>query len=171
MNYKKARTIIWIFSAVVALLVIILHELPSAETPPAFSKQLPLLNAMINGMCFLNLLAALGAIKRKDIKTHRKLVAFSMILSVGFLLSYVIYHYFNGNTSYGGEYKMLYTFIVLTHIVLAGVSLPFILLAYAKAYFQQIEAHKKMVRWVYPIWLYVTFTGVLVYLFLSPYYV
>ena len=167
---KKIKAGIWIFSAVVYLLVISLHYIPKPETAPAFSKVLPLLNACINGTCFVLLITSLIVIKQKKVELHMRLNTIAMILSVFFLLSYVLYHITNGDTKYTGSNEGLYYFILLSHIILAGVSLPMILLAYYKAWTGNIQAHRKIVKTTYPIWLYVTLTGVLVYLFLMPYY-
>lgn len=161
---------IWIFTAVVYALVIILHELPQADSVPGFVKFLPALNALFNGTCFFLLIGSLMAIKNKMVSTHQKLNTAAMVISVLFLLSYVLNHYFSGDTSYGGDMKGLFYFILVTHILLAGISLPFILLAYYRGYIGDVAKHKKLVRFTYPLWLYVTFTGVLVYIFLSPYY-
>ncbi|MCT4664627.1 MAG: DUF420 domain-containing protein [Flavobacteriales bacterium] len=171
MDYKKLKKIIWIFSALVFALVVALRYLPKPEVVPSFTHVQPFLHALINGTCFLLLIGALFAVKAKNIDLHRKLITIAMIMSLVFLLSYVLYHAFAPETKYLGEYKGLYLVILATHIVLAALSLPFILLAFAKAFTGMIEEHKKMVKWVFPIWLYVTLTGVLVYLFLSPYYV
>ncbi len=93
-----------------------------------------------------------------------------MFLSLIFLLNYVLYHSLSGDTAYGGENKSLYYFILLSHIFLAGISLPMILFSWLRGFYGDVAGHKKLVRFTYPIWLYVTLTGVLVYLFLSPYY-
>ncbi len=167
------KTIIWgiyIFSAVVYALVIILHELPGSEFVPAFTSFQPLLHAVLNGSCFILLLTSLSFIKKGNVEVHKRLNTLAMLLSVVFLLSYVVYHYFAGDTSYLGDFKGIYIFILLTHIFLAGLSLPFILLAYYHGFIGDVVKHKKMVRFVFPVWLYVTFTGVIVYLFLAPYY-
>ncbi len=161
---------IYAFTAVVYALVIILHEMPQASFVPGFVQYLPLLNAIINGTCFLLLVGALVAIKQKNVSLHKTLNSTAMVLSVVFLLSYVLNHFFSGDTIYGGEQKGVFYFILFTHIVLAGLSLPFILLAYYKAYAGDLMGHRKMVKYTYPMWVYVTFTGVLVYAFLAPYY-
>ncbi len=171
---KPNKAIIWgiyIFTIAVYALVIILHELPGAESVPDFAKGQPLFHAVLNGTCFLLLIASLVAIKKGKVEVHKRLNTLAMFFSLVFLLSYVVYHYFSGDTEYLGQYKTLYYVILLTHILLAGISLPFILLAYYHGFIKNIAKHKKLVRFVYPIWLYVTFTGVVVYLFLSPYYV
>tara|TARA_Y100000385_G_scaffold128189_2_gene133443 strand:+ start:52920 stop:53390 length:471 start_codon:yes stop_codon:yes gene_type:complete len=151
-------------------LVIVLHELPGAEVAPEFIVYQPLMHSIINGTCFILLLLSLSFIKRGNVAMHKRLNTTAMLLSVLFLLSYVVYHYFAGDTAYLGDYKGLYIFILITHILLAGLSLPFILLAYYHGFIGNIVKHKKMVRFVFPVWLYVTFTGVIVYLFLAPYY-
>lgn len=171
---KESKQVIWgiyAFTMAVYALVIVLHELPQASLQPEFTKAQPLLHAIINGSCFLLLVLSLMAIKDKKVGLHKKLNTGAMLLSLIFLLSYVVYHYFAPDTKYGGEYKGLYYFILATHIILAGLSLPFILLAYYAGLTNTISKHKKLVRFTYPVWLYVTLTGVLVYLFLSPYYV
>ncbi len=167
---KVVIWVIWIFTAVVYALVITLHEMPGAEITPGFVPYLSPLNATINGSCFLLLVASLAAVKSGHIGAHKKLNTAAIILSVVFLLSYVMNHYFSGDTTYGGEYKGLFYFILISHILLAALSLPFILLAYYRGITGAVAKHKKLVRFTYPVWLYVTFTGVLVYLFLKPYY-
>ena len=161
---------IYLFSALVYALVIVLHELPGAEVAPEFTVYQPLMHSIINGTCFILLLLSLSFIKRGNVAMHKRLNTTAMLLSVLFLLSYVVYHYFAGDTAYLGDYKGLYIFILITHILLAGLSLPFILLAYYHGFIGNIVKHKKMVRFVFPVWLYVTFTGVIVYLFLASYY-
>ncbi len=167
---KKIEYGIWAFTIVVFLLVVILHELPKGSNDIAFLKALPKVNAFINGTCFVLLISSLIAIKQKKISLHQKLNTTAMFLSVLFLLSYVANHTFNPDTKYGGEYSGIYKFILATHIILAAVSLPMILFAYYRAWTGNIEGHRKLVKTTYPIWLYVTLTGVLVYLFLAPYY-
>ena len=170
---KEDKRVIWgiyLFTVVVYVLVIVLHEMPKAGYVPEFTAFQPLLHATINGSCFLLLISSLYHVKRRNISMHKKLNTGAMILSVVFLLSYVVYHYFAPETKYGGDQKGLYYFILASHIILAGISLPMILLAYYRGLTNNIVKHKKLVRFTYPVWLYVTFTGVLVYVFLSPYY-
>lgn len=167
---KTAKYGIIGFTAVVYLLVIILHEMPTAEFVPEFVKSFPLLNAMINGTCFLLLVLSLFAIKAQKVSLHKLLNTTAMALSVVFLLSYVTYHYFVGDGVYGGDYKGVYYFILITHILLAALSLPFILFAYYRGFIGDLKKHRKIVKFTFPIWLYVTLTGVLVYLFMAPYY-
>lgn len=161
---------IWVFTLVVYALVFSLHYLPAFENVPEFTKSLPLFHALLNGSCFVLLIMSLIAIKNKNVTLHKRLNTIAMVLSVVFLLSYVLYHITNDDTVYGGEYKTLYYSVLLTHILLAALSLPAILLAYYRALIGDIEKHKKIVRYTYPVWLYVALTGVLVYVFLKPYY-
>lgn len=167
---KRVTRSIWAFTAVVFALVIILHELPKMDSAPSFVYFLPKLNALINGTVFVLLISTLFAIKMGKVQLHKKINTAAMILSVLFLLSYVTSHYFAGDTVYGGDLKSVYYFVLLTHILLAGISLPMILFSYYYGYLNVVNKHKKLVRFTYPIWLYVAFTGVLIYLFLSPYY-
>ena len=151
-------------------LVIILHELPQASHVPTWMRQAPLFHAILNGSCAVLLVGSLAAIKRKNIQLHQRLNTTAMVLSVVFLLSYVLFHYFKGDTIYGGDYTRLYYFVLLSHILLAALSLPFILLAYYYGLSGTINKHKRIVRFTYPVWMYVCITGVIVYLFLAPYY-
>ena len=167
---KRITRFIWVFTAIVFALVIVLHELPKMEWQPSFILFLPKLNAIINGTVFILLITTLWAVKSGNIQLHKKLNTTAMVMSVLFLLSYVTSHYFSGDTVYGGNMKGLYYFVLITHVVLAGLSLPMILFSYYYGYLDLVHKHKKLVRFTYPIWVYVAFTGVLIYLFLSPYY-
>ena len=170
---KEDKRIVWAiyaFTLIVFTLVIVLHEMPKGTHTPWFTMYQPLLHAIINGSCFVILIFSLISVKLGNIYLHKLLNTAAMCLSVFFLLSYVSYHYYAPETSYGGEYKTTYYIILLSHILLAAISLPFILLSYYRGITGSIMKHKKLVRITYPMWLYVTGTGVLVYLFLSPYY-
>ena len=169
---KGVKIAIWIFTAVVFLLVTLMgsKDFPRPNEAPKFTKALPAVNAIINFSCFITLVISFVMIKKKKVIMHMRLNTFAMILSVFFLLSYVLYHVTNRETSYGGEMIGVYYFILATHIVLSGISLPFILFSYYRAFIGDIKGHKKIVKWAYPVWLYVALTGPIVYLMLSPYY-
>lgn len=169
---KWVKPVIWIFTIVVFLLVSAMgsKSFPRPDESPAFTKALPAVNAIINGTCSIILLLSLVAVKRKNINLHMRLNTFAMILSLLFLLSYVLYHVTNKETAYMGEYKLIYYLILASHIILSAISLPYILLAYYNAIVGNIEKHKKIVKFAYPVWLYVAITGPIVYLMLSPYY-
>lgn len=161
-------------SIVVFLLVVLLNKrvLSPPDTFPAFIYKLPLLHAIINGTCAVLLIFSLRAIKAGKVGLHKKINLSTFGLSAVFLISYVTYHFFVPETSYGGDgiLKTFYYFILLTHIPLAAAVLPLILLSFWYALTGKIDKHKKIVRFTYPIWLYVAVTGVIVYLMISPFY-
>ena len=164
------KSLIILISIVLPVAVAVLYVLPKTETN-LFSF-LPLLNAIINGTTFLILIAALVAIKNKNIVLHKRLMWTALILSVVFLLSYVLYHATTPSTSYGGEgtIKYIYFFILFTHILLSAIVVPLVLLTLVRALAEKFDQHRKIAKITLPIWLYVTLTGVLVYLMISPYY-
>lgn len=163
---------IFVFAVIIILQSKILNIFPDKNAIPSWVFFLPRLNAIINGTCTILLLFSLYFIKRKDIRTHKKLNITTFVLSSLFLVSYIIFHATGIKTTYGGEgpVRTVYYFILITHIILAAVVLPLVLFSFQKGLQMQVERHKKLVRWSYPIWLYVTVTGVLVYLMISPYY-
>lgn len=169
-------------SVVVFVAVIILNKkiLPVPEIIPAFVYKLPKLNAMLNGTCTLLLLLSLYMIKQQNIAVHKKLNTITFCLSAVFLLSYVTYHWMAQETSFpaGNPLRTAYLIILISHIILAAIVLPLVLLSFYYGFKSQqpegkvgyTQKHKKLVRWSFPIWLYVTITGVVVYLMISPYY-
>ncbi|MES2679217.1 MAG: DUF420 domain-containing protein [Bacteroidota bacterium] len=179
---------IYITTVAVCLLVVALNQkyIPHPDTFPAFIYHLPMLNAFLNGTCTILLIFSLLAIKRRNIELHKRLNLTAFVFSSLFLISYVTAHYFIPDTKYGdldhdnvmsaaesalvSGIKPLYVVILLTHIFLAVVVLPMILLSFYYGLTDQREKHKKLTRFSYPIWLYVTVTGVVVYLMISPYY-
>lgn len=131
------------------------------------------LNALFNTGVTIALLSAFYFIKNKNnknIAAHRVSIYVAMILSAGFLLSYVGYHFTNEEIEFckEGIVRKVYYFILFSHIILAGLSLPFILLTFIRGYCGDNETHRKMAKWVFPVWLYVAATGPLVYFFLLP---
>jgi putative membrane protein len=133
---------------------------------------LPHLNAVINTAATVALIAALVFIKNKNIAYHGASMTIAFVLGAIFLVSYVIYHAAAESTTFGGEgtIRSIYYFLLITHIILAAVALFPILFAYYYGLTDQREKHRKVVKFAYPIWLYVTVTGVIVYLMISPYY-
>jgi putative membrane protein len=175
MSDKLIFRIVMAISVIVLVAVIILNKkiLPVPEVIPSFVYKLPKLNAMINGTCSLLLLLSLYFIRQKNIAVHKKINSITFVLSSVFLISYITYHWLAQETSFPKDNPLrpLYLIILISHIVLAAVVLPLILLSFHKGLQMQVEKHKKLVRWSYPIWLYVTITGVIVYLMISPYYI
>lgn len=133
---------------------------------------LPPISAILNSFVAVSLLFALYFVKKGDIANHRKSIYAALSFSALFLLCYVLYHFTTVETTFckEGFIRQLYYLLLISHIVLAGISLPFILLTFTKGFNFQIESHKRMARWVYPIWLYVAVTGPLCYLMLKPCY-
>ncbi len=163
---------IFVFAVVVILQSKVFNIFPDKSMIPSWVFFLPRLNAILNGTCSILLLLSLYFIKRKDIPTHKKLNITTFVLSSLFLVSYIIFHATGIKTSYGGvgAIRVVYYFILLSHIILAAIVLPLVLFSFQKGLQMQVEKHRKLVRWSYPIWLYVTVTGVIVYLMIAPYY-
>lgn len=134
---------------------------------------LPPISAMLNTLVAICLVLALYFVKRKDIVNHKRSIYSALIFSALFLVCYVLYHFTTVETTYckEGIIRNIYYIFLITHIVLAGISLPFILLTFSRGFTFQVEKHKKMARWVYPVWLYVAITGPLCYLMLKPCYI
>ncbi|WP_100373329.1 DUF420 domain-containing protein [Bacillus sp. FJAT-45037] len=169
-NYKPFIIIVTI---VINGLVVLLSGLPGYDNFNAFDvKILPMMNAIFNSFTFLFLLAALIAILKKNVKVHRRFIYAAFIMTTLFLVTYVGHHFLSASTPYGGTGFMagLYYFILITHIVLAAIIVPLALTSVARAWNMENERHRKIARWTMPIWLYVSLTGVLVYLMISPYY-
>ena len=159
-----------ILSVAIPLVVAILFgvKIPNAK-PLMF---LPPIYATINALTAGILVTAFWAISNKKIKLHQRLMQTAIILSALFLLMYVAYHMTSDSTKFGGEgiIKYLYYFILITHILLSIVVIPFVLITYVRAITNNIEKHKKIARITFPLWLYVAVSGVLVYIMISPYY-
>jgi putative membrane protein len=135
-------------------------------------SMLPPIYATINGLTALVLVLAVVAIKNGRQKQHENLMKTAIALSLAFLVMYVAYHMTSDSTPFGGTgaIKYVYYFILISHILLSIAIIPLVLRTYAKAYLKQFEAHRKLAKITFPIWLYVAITGVVVYLMISPYY-
>jgi len=169
---KKALTIIYLVSGVIFLTVAILTQVPKSEVMPGFVAYLPHVNAAINSMCTILLVTSWFCIKRGKVSAHRNLNLATFALSSLFLISYVVFHAFGVETRYPSDHpvRLYYLILLLSHIVFAAVVLPLVLISFYFALTGQINRHKKIVKFSFPIWLYVTTTGVIVYLMISPYY-
>lgn len=133
---------------------------------------LPMLNAIFNSFTTVFLFTALFFILRKNIKMHRRFIYAAFTSTALFLITYVTYHYLAESTEYGGSGAMaaVYYFILITHIILAIVIVPLAVLSFMRGIKYQVKKHRKIARWTMPLWLYVSITGVLVYIMISPYY-
>jgi putative membrane protein len=171
-NDKLAKSLIWIFSLVIFFTITVLGRV-KINVDLGFDTHLfAKANAFINASVSILLVLGMIAVKRRSYLMHKRFMFAALILSVIFLLSYVCHHLFTGETKYGGEgvLRGVYFFILLTHIFLAAIILPFVLFTSYRALIAEWPAHRKIARITWPIWLYVSVTGVIVYLMISPYY-
>ncbi|TVP87152.1 MAG: DUF420 domain-containing protein [Alkalicoccus sp.] len=166
------RTVI-VITVVVNLLIVLLSFIPGyIGELPGWVTVLPLLNATLNTFTFIFLMGALLAILKRNITVHRRFIYAAFTTTAVFLLSYVTFHFMAESTPYGGGGIMagIYYFILISHIILAAVIVPFALMSFFTGYKDLRSRHRKWVRWAMPMWLYVSFTGVVVYVMISPYY-
>ncbi|RQO30047.1 DUF420 domain-containing protein [Taibaiella sp. KBW10] len=173
-NDKRARFWIILVSIIIFGAVVLLDS-KALKVPYPFSfnvHQFALANAIINSLVSVCLVVALIAIKQRNIKLHKNTILLAIVLSVLFLLSYISHHLWAGDTKYGGTgvIRGIYYFILITHIILAAVILPFILFTAYRGLIAENERHRKIAKYTWPLWFYVSVTGVVVYLMISPYY-
>ncbi len=184
---KRLDIAAYVISAAVLLLVGLMRrpEMKIRSLSIDFSF-LPPIHATLNALAAVLLIMALYFIKNKQIQNHRNAIYGALACSALFLVSYVLYHFTNDDVKYGdfdhngtlsaeeilqtGSTRTLYLVLLLSHITLAAITLPFILLTFNRAYTGQYARHRKIARWVYPFWLYVAITGPVCYLMLKPFY-
>lgn len=133
----------------------------------------PRLNAVLNSFTFIFLLAALIAIIKKNVKVHKSFILAAFSSTLLFLVSYLTFHYISTESAtYGGQgiLRPIYFTILISHSILAAVIVPLALFTLVWGWTNQLKKHRRIARWTMPIWLYVSITGVLVYLFMAPYY-
>ncbi|RSC95189.1 DUF420 domain-containing protein [Tenacibaculum singaporense] len=168
---KKYKKFITIVSIVIPIAVAALFgiKIPNVE-PLSF---LPPIYASINGFTAVLLVASVVAIKNGKRKLHEQLNTTAIVCSALFLVMYVAYHMTSDSTKFGGEgiIKYVYFFILITHILLSIIIIPFVLITFMRARLGNFPEHKKIAKITFPLWLYVAVTGVVVYLMISPYYV
>ncbi|UZD22356.1 DUF420 domain-containing protein [Algoriphagus halophytocola] len=172
-NEGKVKSWIIAISVIIPLAVAVLLFMPAKlDLGAEWVYFLPHLNAVINSAATIALIVGLVFIKQGNIAYHKASMTVAFILGAIFLVSYVVYHAAAESTTFGGEgsIRILYYFLLITHIILAAVALFPILFAYYYGLTDQRAKHRKVVKFAYPIWLYVTVTGVVVYLMISPYY-
>jgi len=185
-NDRKASVLIITFSVIVFALVTALSRY-KLDVDLGFDVHFfARANAIINSMVSVLLIIGLIAVKQKRYETHKKIMLFAMGLSILFLASYICHHLFAGDSRFGdvnhdnilseterlaaGNIRIVYIFLLSTHILLAGIIMPFVLFTAYRSLIGEYARHKKLARITFPIWLYVTITGVIVYLMISPYY-
>lgn len=164
---KKYNRIITILSIVLPLAIAALFGVKVDMEIPLF---LPPIYATTNGITAVVLIAAIIAIKKGNRKLHERLIKTAMLLSILFLVMYVLYHMTSNSTAYEGSQKEIYFFILISHIILSIAVIPFVLITYVRAKLGKFVQHKKIAKYTFPLWLYVAITGVVVYLMISPYY-
>ena len=171
---KKYNRIITVLSVIIPLVVALLFGVNLKKIgfdvePLSF---LPPIYATINGITAILLILAVIAIKKGNRKLHEQLNTTAIICSILFLLMYIAYHMTSESTKFGGEgtIKYVYYFILISHILLSIIVIPFVLITFVRAKLGKFSAHKKIAKIAFPLWLYVAITGVIVYLMISPYY-
>lgn len=185
-NDKKAKLFIYTVSVLVFAAVVMLSKFKLNSNPGFDVHIFAKANAIINSFVAVLLLAGFIAVKKKKYLLHKKIMLSAILLSVLFLISYIAHHLLAGETKFGdinhdgilsigekalaGNIRMLYYFLLITHIPLAAIILPFILFTAYRALTGEYDKHKKLVRVTWPVWLYVAISGVIVYLLISPYY-
>lgn len=167
---KKYNVWIWILSVVIPIAVAVLFtiRIPGVER----LGFLPPIYAGINALTAFLLIISVIMIRKGKRDIHERLMKTCIVLSVLFLLMYVTYHMTSDSTSYGGEgaVRYVYFFILISHILLSIIIIPFVLITYVRAISGNFPQHKKIARITFPLWLYVAITGVIVYVMISPYY-
>jgi putative membrane protein len=185
-NDKKAKTLIWIVSFVIFAAVAAMGRIHIKLNSDFNVHIFAAINAVINSAVTILLIAALVAVKQKKYLAHKKMMMGAMILSVLFLVSYIAHHILSGDTLYGDTNHdgvrdvaekaavsgslYIYLVILLTHILLASLILPFILFTTYRGLTAEFPQHKKIAKITWPIWLYVSITGPILYLMISAYY-
>lgn len=169
LDEKKYNKWIVILSVVIPVVVATLFGIKIDVELPIF---LPPVYATINALTAIVLIIAVWAIKNKKRNLHENLMKFAIVLSFIFLVMYVAYHMTSDSTKFGGEGMIIYIyyFILITHILLSVIIIPFVLITYVRAITNNFERHKRIAKVTFPLWLYVAITGVIVYLMISPYY-
>jgi putative membrane protein len=165
-NDKFWLRIIYILSSVISLAVgfLILGPRPEGTVGSLDVTRLPLVNATLNFITTILLVVAFWAIKNKKIELHKKLNLSAFMTSALFLVTYVIYHWFKaGPKHYDGEFMTIYFIILVSHILLAIIILPLALITLYRGWNNQVNQHRKIAKITFPIWLYVSITGVVIY--------
>lgn len=185
-NDTKAHWLIWIFSIIVFAAVTILDKL-TLDVQLGFDPHIfAQLSAITNSLVAFLLIWGVVSVKQKKYEKHKYIMMTTMVLSIFFLVFYIAHHLFTGETKFGdldhngvltadektmaGNMRYVYYFIISTHVTLAGLVMPFVLYTAYRGLTSEFEKHKKLVRYTFPIWLYVAVTGVVVYLMIEKYY-
>lgn len=171
-SVKKALGLIFFISTVAFLfLIYLIYFRESGGETAVWVSQLPALNALLNSASTVFILSGYWAIKQKKYITHMKLMLTAFITSSLFLISYLLYHNFVGHTPFPGEgfIRPVYFTILISHIILSAFVIPLVLTSYYFAFSGKFKTHRKVSKWTFPIWLYVSVTGVAIFFILNAY--
>jgi len=170
---QKANRVITILSLAIPIAVAILLGIRQKVDLGSWTTYLPHVNGIINSITSVLLLVGFYFIRQKNIVAHKRTMLAAFTFGSLFLVSYVLYHLTNESTPFGGQgwVRPVYYFLLVSHIVLSVVVVWFVLRAVYFALSGQISRHKQTVKYAFPIWLYVSVTGVIVYLLIKPYYI
>lgn len=171
-NVKKAITAILVVSTVAFLfLLYLIYVNDSAGASASWVQELPSLNAFLNSISTLLILSGYVAIRKKKYKVHMRFMLTAFITSSLFLVSYLIYHHYAGDTPFPGQgfIRPIYFTILISHIILSAFVVPLVLTSYYFAFSGKFKTHRKVSKWTFPIWLYVSITGVVIYFMLNAY--
>jgi putative membrane protein len=185
-NDSKAKKFIWAVSIIVFLAIVLMSRYKLEVALPFNVHVFATINAVINSLVAILLVAGLATVKSKNYLLHKRIMLSAIILSVLFLVSYICHHLMAGETKYGdinhdgivglqekmmaGGTRMIYYILLGLHIPLAAIILPFILFSAYRALTGEYEKHKKLVRITWPVWFFVAVSGVLVYWMINPFY-
>jgi putative membrane protein len=185
-NDSKAKKFIWTVSIIVFLAVVLMSKYKLNVALPFNPHIFATINAIINSLVAVLLIAGLITVKSKNYLLHKRIMLAAIMLSVLFLVSYICHHLMAGETKYGdinhdgvldlnesisfAGRRIIYRIILFTHIPLAAIILPFILFTAYRALIGEYEKHKKLVRITWPVWFFVAVSGVVVYWMISPFY-
>ena len=185
-NDSKARIFIYTVSVIVFAAIVVLSKVKLELDLPFNVHVFAMVNALINSAVAILLVAGLASIKMKKQLLHKKIMISAILLSVLFLLSYIAHHLLAGETKFGdldhngilsddeklqvGSVRIIYYVLLLTHIPLAAIILPFILFTAYRALTGEYDKHRKLTRITWPVWFYVAVSGVIVYWMIQPYY-
>ena len=172
MDERKSTILIIIISILVPTLVALLLKFQPSIGNNTSIVFFPKFHAILNSLATICIASGIYFVKTKRVKLHRASMLTAFFLSAIFLMSYVTAKTFHPSAPYPEEapFRIVYLIILLSHIVLSALILPLILFTFSKAINNKIEQHRKLAKWTFPLWIYVTLSGVVVYLFMAPHY-
>ena len=167
-NQKNIKKVIWLISIGIPLIVVALFQIKIDYEMPF----LPYVNAVINSLTLICIILAVYFIRNKNRKKHEFMMTIALVLSVLFLLFYLLYHASSEEANFGGEgwIRYIYFTLLISHILLSTIIVPLVLVTYLRAKMEEFDKHKKIARYTFFIWAYVLISGILVFMMIEPYY-